>query len=204
MHRRAAEIREVETIHKTLNVVLAEIDKLAPSVPVPAASMNCPHCGYAVGHADSCEYERFKPAAGSPAPSATGEATTPNPVVGHYTFSDGHHEPLLKSEADAFMAAADEARARRTAQMPDEQSAIHGLFDAWLRLKDLGWNDAIYCPKDGSLFDVIEPGSTGIHQCKYEGAWPTGSWWIVSDGDMCPSNPVLFRAVLPAQPREAK
>ena len=68
MHRRAAEIREVETIHKTLNVVLAEIDKLAPSVPVPAASMNCPHCGYAVGHADSCEYERFKPAAGSPAP----------------------------------------------------------------------------------------------------------------------------------------
>jgi len=144
------------------------------------------------------------PAAGSPAPSATGEATTPNPVVGHYTFSDGHHEPLLKSEADAFMAAADEARARRTAQMPDEQSAIHGLFDAWLRLKDLGWNDAIYCPKDGSLFDVIEPGSTGIHQCKYEGAWPTGSWWIVSDGDMCPSNPVLFRAVLPAQPREAK
>jgi hypothetical protein len=117
-----------------------------------------------------------------------------DPVVGHKTFHDGHHEPLRKSEADALLRASDEAKARRIEQMPDEQSAIHALFSAYLRLKELGWKDAIYCPKDGTLFDVLEAGSTGIHRCRYDGEWPTGHWWIVGDDDLYPSLPVLFRA----------
>jgi hypothetical protein len=36
-HQRAADRREVETIHKTLNVVLAEIDRLLAVSPVPWA-----------------------------------------------------------------------------------------------------------------------------------------------------------------------
>lgn len=79
------------------------------------------------------------------------------------------------------------------ALMPTEQDAIRVLHAAYERLKALDWNDPIYCPKDGSEFDVIEPGSTGIFPCRYEGEWPTGSWWIYSEGDASPSRPILYR-----------
>lgn len=106
------------------------------------------------------------------------------------TRERGHSGPCA---AIPIMAAADAEKARRAEQMPDEQSAIAAMFDAWLRLKELGWNDAQYCPKDGSAFDAIEPGSTGIHRCRYDGTWPKGTWWIEADGDLWPSRPVLFR-----------
>ncbi len=115
-----------------------------------------------------------------------------DPVVGHKTFHDGHHEPLRKREADALLAAVEHRKVVRAEQMPDERSAISAMFEAWLRLKELGWNDAIYCPKDGTHFDAIEAGSTGIHDCAYEGKWPDGRWWLY-DGDIWPSRPILFR-----------
>jgi hypothetical protein len=123
----------------------------------------------------------------------TGMPIPDDPVVGHKTFQDGHHEPLRQSEAAVIIAASEAAKARRAEQMPDDKAAIHALFDAWLRLKELGWNDAQYCPKDGSLFDAIEVGSTGVHRCRYEGQWPSGSWLIDGDDDLYPSRPVLFR-----------
>lgn len=127
----------------------------------------------------------------------------PDDVVGHKTFSTGHtdacgfpllrHEPLTRAEADAILAQAQEAEERRAADMPDAQAALLVLFGAWQRLKELGWREAIYCPKDGSTFLVVEAGSTGIHECIYQGEWPTGSWWIASDGDLYPSRPILFK-----------
>ena len=131
---------------------------------------------------------------------------SPNDIVGHKTFSTGEinpatgfpelrHEPLTRAEGEALMAAVDAATAQRAADMPDEQSAINALFRAWQRLKDLGWNDPIYCPKDGSTFKVIEAGSTGIFDCVYSGQWPDG-YWMTSDGiDLYPSSkpPVLFK-----------
>jgi hypothetical protein len=130
-----------------------------------------------------------------PGPEHTGYPIPDDPIVGHTTFRDGHHEPLRQREAETIIAASDNAKARRAEQMPDERSAIEAMFNAWLRLKELGWREAQYCPKDGQLFDVIEPGSTGIHRCRYEGQWPTGSWWIVGDDDLWPSRPVLFRPI---------
>ena len=127
----------------------------------------------------------------------TGMPIPDDPVVGHTTFSDGHHEPLRQSEATAIIAACEEAKERRAEQMPDERAAIHAFFEAWLRLKERGWKEAQYCPKDGSLFDAIEPGSTGIHRCRYDGQWPNGHWWIVGDDDLYPSQPVLFRSENP-------
>lgn len=128
-----------------------------------------------------------------PEPEAAGQ----DPVVGHKTFRDGplgfRHEPLRQSEADAIMASVRAADARRVELMPDEQSAIRMMFEARQRLIGLGWRDATYCPKDGREFDVIEPGSTGIHRCHYSGEWPTGSWWITDERDIYPSRPVLFR-----------
>jgi hypothetical protein len=118
-------------------------------------------------------------------------------VVGHKTFRDGlgfRHEPLYESEAAAIIAQCEAAEAKRKELMPDEETAIRMLFDAYQRLKDFGWRDAIYCPKDGTTFKVIEAGSTEKHDCIYQGDWPGGAWWIVEDGDMCPSRPVLFKA----------
>jgi hypothetical protein len=74
-----------------------------------------------------------------------------------------------------------------------EQDAIRLMHDCYTRLKQLGWNDPIYCPKDGSEFDVVEAGSTGIHKAHYSGEWPSGSWWIAEAGDLWPSRPTLYR-----------
>ena len=82
----------------------------------------------------------------------------------------------------------------RAVTMPDEETALKQMFDAYLRLKELGFNDAMYCPKDGSRFEVIEAGSTGIHkECHYQGDWPKGTFWIADHGDLWPSHPILFR-----------
>lgn len=74
-----------------------------------------------------------------------------------------------------------------------EQAALLKLFDAYQELKRLGWNDAIYCPKDGSMFLSIEVGSTGAHRTHYDGAWPTGTWWIHEADDLWPARPVLWK-----------
>jgi|GEM_PF-2404929 len=118
-------------------------------------------------------------------------------IVGHKTFSDGpmsfRHEPLTKREADALWEAAEKAKADRAQRMPDERAAIRALWEAHQRLQELGWREAIYCPKDGTSFQVIEPGSTGIFECHYSGEWPKGSWWIADEGDLYPSHPILFK-----------
>lgn len=127
----------------------------------------------------------------------------PSDIVGHKTFDTGEtcpetgfpklrHEPLTRAEADAIWKACEDAKAARAERMPDEQAAIRQMHDAYIRLTELGWQNAIYCPKDGSHFKVIEAGSTGIHDANYTGEWPKGSWWVY-DGDVWPSRPVLFR-----------
>ena len=61
-------------------------------------------------------------------------------------------------------------------------------------------NDAIYCPKDGSVFKVIEFGSTGIFDCHYDGEWPKGRWWTHDGGDLWPSRPVMYLKPYPEHP----
>jgi len=62
-------------------------------------------------------------------------------------------------------------------------------------LRQLGWDSAIYCPKDGSPFMGWEfPwGSPGL--CRYSGEWPTGSWWMDDAGDSWPVRPNLWRPI---------
>jgi len=126
-------------------------------------------------------------------------------IVGHKTMADGSHQPLYESEAKAIMEACEADERRRNEAMPTEQDAIRHFFDGWLQLKNkFGWREAIYCPKDGTVFEVIEAGSTGIHDCVYQGEWPKGAWWILEDGDMSPSRPVLFRLKMPPSPPTAR
>lgn len=122
-------------------------------------------------------------------------AAWPDPVVGSKTMSDGSHLPLRQREANELWAEVEAEKARLKVAMPDEKSAIRQLFDAHLRLKELGWKDPIYAPKDGSPLDIIELGSTGVHRGHYEGQWPGGGWWIW-DGDVWPSRPALARQAL--------
>lgn len=137
---------------------------------------------------------------------------SPEDIVGHKTFDTGEicpetgfpkmrHEPLTRAEANAIWESAERAQKERAERMPDEQSAIRALWDAYQRLRELGWNDPVYCPKDGSHFKVIEPGSTGIHDANYNGEWPKGSWWVY-DGDIWPSRPVLFKLYPEDQAKE--
>lgn len=137
---------------------------------------------------------------------------SPDDIVGHKTFDTGEicpetgfpalrHEPLKRSEADALWARAEASRIARETAMPDEKSAISHMWDGWYRLKDFGWREVIYCPKDGTHFQVIEAGSTGIHDCNYQGEWPNGSW-LLYDGDVWPSRPILFRLYPEDQAKE--
>lgn len=86
-------------------------------------------------------------------------------------------------------------KAKRAADMPDAKAALRQMMDAYLRLKELGWREAIYCPKDGTVFEAIEPGSTGIFRTHYAGDWPTGGWWAEDGGDLWPASPCLFRPI---------
>lgn len=91
--------------------------------------------------------------------------------------------------------ALDEARRRSADLMPDEQSALRVLYMAWERLKDFGWREPIYAPKDGTVFEVIELGSVGVFTCRYSGEWPDGWWDQMDDRDVYPTHqtPAMFR-----------
>lgn len=124
-----------------------------------------------------------------------------DPIVGHKTFSDGvgghRHEPLRRSEADAIIAAADAAQAKRAADMPTEEDAARALWDAWYRLKELGWRETCYGPTNETV-RLIEPGSSGIHKGYRSEPWPEKTWWIEDDSDLWPSTPCLFKPIVKA------
>lgn len=113
-------------------------------------------------------------------------------IVGHKTFSDGRggfrHEPLRRAEADALHKRVEELAAQRAADMPTDQDALNALWRAQYRLHELGWKDARYA-KDGTEAQIIELGSAGIHFGRKDG----DCWWIVAEGDLWPSRPVLFK-----------
>lgn len=112
---------------------------------------------------------------------------------GHMTMNDGTHVALSADQANALWEEVERRDKELAACLPDERSALAALHEAFCRLKQLGWREAIYCPKDGTSFQVIEAGSTGIFDCHYVGTWPDGGWWIADGGDLWPSRPILFR-----------
>lgn len=81
----------------------------------------------------------------------------------------------------------------RAESMPDERTALRAMVEAYQRLQELGFKPAEFCPKDGTIFEVVEAGSTGIHPCHYEGEWPSGRYFIHGYHDLYISRPVLFR-----------
>ncbi len=124
---------------------------------------------------------------------------SPDDVVGHKTFDTGEicpetgfplmrHEPLTRAEGAALWARAEAEQKARAERMPDEQAAIRALHDAHTRLKELGWKEPQYCPKNGTRFKVIELGSTGIFDCYYSGEWPKGHYMVMDERDCYPTS----------------
>lgn len=95
---------------------------------------------------------------------------------------------LTDEEKRAICAAADDARQARAASMPTDLDAVRVIANGVQRLEELGWREAMYAPKDGTLLLLIEPGSMGIHT----GYRDDIGFWIVDD-DTWPSHPILWR-----------
>lgn len=105
-------------------------------------------------------------------------------------------------DVHAILRSAEEAKSARAAQMPTEQDCFRVWNQTYLRLKEIGWNDAVYCPKDGSVFMAIEPGMSNPCPCVYHGEWPKGSWWYLEAGDMWPARPTMFRLMTEAEGKD--
>ena len=143
------------------------------------------------------EMEMVQADSGEPALSEKVNEPPEQEIYGHKTFYSPErgfwHEPLTKAEANELWEAAERERETRAQSMPDTNAAIKAMFEAQQRLKELGWREAQYCPKDGTHFEVIEPGSTGIFDCRYDGEWPDGHYLLFADSDVHCSQPILFR-----------
>jgi hypothetical protein len=98
-------------------------------------------------------------------------------------------------KAQELWTAVIQANAHRANLMPTEHDALIIAMQAYQRLKDLGWHEGMYAPKDGSIFETVSNGSTGTHDCYYSGEWPNGYWNFMDGGDVYPTSapPVLYR-----------
>lgn len=129
----------------------------------------------------------------------------PDDIVGHKTIDTGErdehgfpkfrHESLTRAEGEAMWERAKTEETKRATDMPDDKSAIRALWSAQQRLKELGWREGCYSPRDGTHFQVTEIGSTGIFDCDCHGIWPNCTWTTYDEHDAFPSSkpPLLFR-----------
>lgn len=110
---------------------------------------------------------------------------------------------IAQKEFDILWAAVEKAKQDRAEKMPDQTTALHSMFSAFLRLKEMGWRDAMYCPKDGTRFLALEAGSTGQFLTWYDGVWPNGRWWAEDGGDIWPAHPILFKLITSKRPAQS-
>lgn len=104
---------------------------------------------------------------------------------GHATKTDGTHVALTSDEARELWESCERATAKREADMPTSIHALDAICQAKERMRELGWSDGIYCPKNGDEFAVVQLGSTGIFAAAYVGEWPKGDIWL-GDESMSP------------------
>lgn len=102
-----------------------------------------------------------------------------------------------------MIAEIDAEKARRAEKMPDEAAALAQLHEAWTRLKELGFRESQYAPRDGKTAQVIEVGSTGIHEGYRDEKSDSPLFWLYDNGDLWPSRPILYRP-LKASPEQSE
>jgi len=67
--------------------------------------------------------------------------------------------------------------------------SLKQLTDAFYALKEQGWREAMYCPRDSHWVQFIEAGSSGVHV----GYRNDSGYWITTDNDTYPSSPILYK-----------
>ncbi len=96
-------------------------------------------------------------------------------------------------EMASLLAAIAAEEAARAGKMPDDKAAIAQMFEAYRRLRELGWQPINASPQDGSSFQAIEIGSTGIFDAYYVGDWPDGDFFVDDGTEADIGHPVMFR-----------
>jgi hypothetical protein len=108
------------------------------------------------------------------------------------------HVTRTRSEVAAMLAELDAEKQARAERMPTEQDAIDAMWQAYQRLRELGWREAMYMPASNAWFSTVEPGSTGIHETRRD---DSRSYWTSDGGDLWPASPCLFRDRRDTDPR---
>jgi hypothetical protein len=107
------------------------------------------------------------------------------PAGWHCTRVPGHEGPCAAHPTETTAAelwqAIEQQQAKDEADMPDALAALNTMQRGYHRLRQFGWSDGVYCPKDGSEFAVIQVGSSGIFSGVYIGDWPFGDIWIADE-----------------------
>ena len=62
-------------------------------------------------------------------------------------------------------------------------------------MRNEGWSEISYCPKDGSSFLAWNPLCSLPYICTYSGKWPDGKWWAHVDGDVWPDKPMMWKPI---------
>lgn len=101
---------------------------------------------------------------------------------------------MSKLNIEAILAEEDVAKAKRSTDFPTEFDCLRSMQQAFYRLRDLGWNEAVYAPKDGRAFEAVVFGCAKPMTCQYVG----DVCFAQEAGDLWPCRPSLFR---PIQPR---
>ena len=94
--------------------------------------------------------------------------------------------------AREIMAQIDAAQLSRQDRYPTVQTCLDEAAQIMQRLKDMGWRDICYAPKDGTYFKAICFGATQPQTCCYIGK----SIFAASGGDWWPETPVLFKPMV--------
>jgi len=74
-----------------------------------------------------------------------------------------------------------------------EKLILDSMRQQYEALVACGWQDIVYCPKDGTQFLAIVAGQADALRCHYTGEWPTGAWFVQDCGDLWPERPILWR-----------
>lgn len=90
---------------------------------------------------------------------------------GSMTTTDGKRVMLTPAQARAIWEECERKDAERAKTYPDSLSCLRAMSSAEERLKQLGWRDGRYCPRDGSTFATCQVGSTGM----WKGFWSEDS-----------------------------
>lgn len=94
-----------------------------------------------------------------------------------------------RPDIEAIIAEIARKAKERAERIPDTQAALRLMFDCCERLKELGWRDMMYAPRDMRAEQVITWGSTGIFAAQRIG----DSWFVEDGGDLWPSEPLMYQ-----------